>query len=123
MQPLDLAETEIRPQPPLVDCWYLTGPTASGKTAVAIGLAKRLNAEIISLDSMTLYREMNIGTAKPTARQREEVPHHLLDIVRLAKARLAPLHINDRAEAAAEWATATNIEGHQIERAAGYFRR
>jgi tRNA dimethylallyltransferase len=66
---------------PVRDCWYLTGATASGKTSVGIELAKLLNAEIISLDSMSVYREMNIGTAKPTDEQRAEVPHHLLDVV------------------------------------------
>ena len=66
---------------PVRDCWYLTGATASGKTGVGIELAKLLNAEIISLDSMAVYREMNVGTAKPTNEQRAEVPHHLLDVV------------------------------------------
>jgi len=47
------------------DCWFLTGATAVGKTAVGIALAQRLDAEIISLDSMALYRGMDIGTAKP----------------------------------------------------------
>jgi tRNA dimethylallyltransferase len=68
-------------QPPLARVWYLTGPTASGKTPLAVGLAKRLEAEIISLDSMAIYRGMDIGTAKPTVRERAEVPHHLLDII------------------------------------------
>ena len=45
---------------------YLTGPTASGKTAVGVALARRLDAEIVALDSATLYRGMDIGTAKPT---------------------------------------------------------
>lgn len=63
------------------DCWFLTGATAVGKTAVGIALAQRINAEIISLDSMTIYRGMDIGTAKPTPDQRAIVPHHLLDIV------------------------------------------
>lgn len=62
-------------------CWFLTGPTASGKTALGLELARRLDAEIISLDSMAIYRGMDIGTAKPTAEQRAQVPHHLLDIV------------------------------------------
>ena len=66
---------------PVKDCWFLTGPTASGKTAAGIDLARRLDAEIISLDSMTIYREMNIGTAKPSDEQRSAVPHHLIDIV------------------------------------------
>ncbi len=59
----------------------LVGPTASGKTSVGLELAERLNAEIISLDSMALYRQMNIGTAKPTAEQRARVPHHLIDVL------------------------------------------
>ena len=63
------------------DCWYLTGPTASGKTTVGIELALLLNAEIISLDSMALYREMDIGTAKPTRDELARVPHHLLDLL------------------------------------------
>jgi tRNA dimethylallyltransferase len=67
--------------PPAIDCWYLTGPTAGGKTGVGLTLAKLLKAEIISLDSMALYRGMDIGTAKPTAAQREETPHHLIDIL------------------------------------------
>jgi tRNA dimethylallyltransferase len=64
-----------------IDCWYLTGPTASGKTAVGIELARLLNAEIISLDSMAVYRGMDIGTAKPTADERQAAPHHLIDIL------------------------------------------
>lgn len=63
------------------DCWFLSGPTASGKTRVALKLAELLNAEIISLDSMAIYRGMNIGTAKPTVEERKAVPHHLIDIV------------------------------------------
>lgn len=62
-------------------CWFLAGPTASGKSAVAILLAERHGAEIIALDSMTLYRGMDIGTAKPTAAERARVPHHLFDIL------------------------------------------
>ncbi len=63
------------------DCWFLTGATAVGKTNVGIALAQRLNAEIISLDSMAIYRGMDIGTAKPPRALRELVPHHLIDIV------------------------------------------
>lgn len=66
---------------PLRDAWYLTGPTASGKTRVGLELAERLKAEIISLDSMAIYRGMDVGTAKPLAPDRLRVPHHLLDIV------------------------------------------
>jgi len=66
---------------PVRDCWYLTGATASGKTSVGIELAKQLDAEIISLDSMSVYREMDIGTAKPTTDELAAVPHHLIDLV------------------------------------------
>lgn len=64
-----------------IDCWYLTGVTAVGKTAVAMELARRLDAEVLSLDSMAVYRGMEIGVAKPTAAQRAAVPHHLIDLV------------------------------------------
>lgn len=60
---------------------YLTGPTASGKTAVGVCLAERLEAEVIALDSMTLYRGLDIGTAKPTVAERRGVPHHLIDVL------------------------------------------
>ncbi len=59
----------------------VTGPTASGKTALAIELAKRMKGEIISCDSMQIYRGMDIGTAKPTAEELAQVPHHLIDIL------------------------------------------
>ena len=60
---------------------YLTGPTGSGKTAVGVALARRLGAEVIALDALTLYRGMDIGTAKPTIEERGGVPHHLLDVL------------------------------------------
>ena len=60
-------------------CWFLTGPTASGKSAMAMALAEKIDAEIISLDSMAIYREMDIGTAKPAPSERM-IAHHLLDI-------------------------------------------
>jgi tRNA dimethylallyltransferase len=59
----------------------LTGPTACGKTALALELAGRLGAEIVALDSMTVYRGMDVGTAKPTAAERARVPHHLIDVL------------------------------------------
>ena len=62
------------------NCWFLTGATATGKTTIGIRLAKRLNAEIVSLDSMAIYRGMDIGTAKPTREQQKEAPHHQIDI-------------------------------------------
>ena len=59
----------------------VAGPTASGKSALALQLAKALDGEIVNMDSMQLYRRMDIGTAKPTADERAEAPHHLLDIL------------------------------------------
>ena len=64
-----------------LSCWYLTGPTASGKSRVGVKLAQRIGAEIIAMDSMTVYREMDVGTAKPDMEQRSGVPHHLIDVV------------------------------------------
>ncbi|HEY5765977.1 MAG TPA: isopentenyl transferase family protein, partial [Candidatus Deferrimicrobiaceae bacterium] len=58
----------------------LSGPTASGKTDAAMALARRLPLEIVSADSMQVYRGLDIGTAKPTPGERREVPHHLIDI-------------------------------------------
>lgn len=62
-------------------CWFLAGPTACGKTAVGVALAERIGAEVLALDSMTLYRGMDVGTAKPTVDERRGVPHHLLDLL------------------------------------------
>jgi tRNA dimethylallyltransferase len=62
-------------------CWFLAGPTASGKSALALEMARRLGGEIVSMDSMAIYRRMDIGTAKPSLAERREVPHHLVDIV------------------------------------------
>lgn len=59
---------------------FLMGPTASGKTALALEIAKRLNVEIISVDSAMVYRGMDIGTSKPSVLERGSVPHHLIDI-------------------------------------------
>ncbi len=59
----------------------ILGPTAAGKSTLAMALARRLGAEILSVDSMQVYRGMDIGTAKPTAAERAEVAHHLIDVV------------------------------------------
>lgn len=59
----------------------IAGPTGSGKTGLGIEIAKRYNGEIISADSMQIYKEMNIGTAKPSKEEMEGIPHHLMDIV------------------------------------------
>jgi tRNA dimethylallyltransferase len=66
-----------RPGPVLA----LVGPTASGKTALALELAPRLGAEVVSADAMLVYRGMDVGTAKPTPQERARVPHHLVDLV------------------------------------------
>ena len=58
----------------------IAGPTASGKTALAVELAKELNGEVISCDSMQVYKHMDIGTAKPTAEEMQGIPHHMLDV-------------------------------------------
>jgi len=57
------------------------GPTASGKTRLALDLARVLPLEVVSVDSAQVYRDMNVGTAKPSAAQRAAVPHHLIDII------------------------------------------
>jgi tRNA dimethylallyltransferase len=84
------------------DCWFLTGATATGKTGVALELAGRLGAEIVSLDSMTIYRGMDIGTAKPTPRERAIVPHHLLDIVEPADEYSVAQYVEDAAATVTE---------------------
>lgn len=59
----------------------VVGPTASGKTALAIGLAEKFDGEVIACDSRTVYRYMDIGAAKPTTQEQKGVPHHMLDVV------------------------------------------
>ena len=61
-------------------CWVLTGPTASGKTSLSIKLAKKYDCEIVCMDSMQIYKRMDIGTAKPTVEEMEGIPHHMLDV-------------------------------------------
>jgi len=75
----DLDSTTLAaPRPPVV---VVTGPTGSGKSPLAIELAKHFEGEIVNADSMQVFRYMNIGTAKPSAEERLEVPHHLFDVV------------------------------------------
>ena len=69
--------TGPRPGPVLA----LVGPTAAGKTEIALEVAERLDAEVVSADAMLVYRGMDIGTAKPTPAERARVPHHLVDLV------------------------------------------
>jgi tRNA dimethylallyltransferase len=64
---------------------YIAGPTASGKSAVALLVAEQFGGEIISVDSMQVYRGMDIGTAKPTAEERARIPHHLIDVADLSE--------------------------------------
>jgi len=73
-----LVDREVQPEPPLI---VLCGPTASGKTALALTLAENFEGEIVSCDSVAVYRGMEIGTAKPTLDERARVQHHLIDIL------------------------------------------
>ena len=59
----------------------ICGPTASGKTALSIELAKKINGEIVSCDSMQIYKEMDIGTAKPTKEEMQEIPHYMINTI------------------------------------------
>jgi len=62
-------------------CWFLSGPTACGKSDVGLNLAMKLDAEIVALDSMSLYRGLDVGTAKPSSEARRSRPHHLIDVI------------------------------------------
>ena len=73
-----MSETDPLDRQPL---WCLVGPTASGKTALALDLCEELGAEVLSLDSMLVYRGLDIGTAKPSKCEQARVPHHLMDLV------------------------------------------
>src|SRR5438552_558264 len=64
---------------------FLAGPTGVGKSAVALLLAERLGGEIISVDSMQVYRGLDIGTAKPSPDERRRAPHHLIDVIDLTE--------------------------------------
>ncbi|WP_331836540.1 isopentenyl transferase family protein [Erysipelothrix piscisicarius] len=64
----------------------IAGVTASGKSSLAVSLAKELNGEIISADSVAVYKELNIGSAKPTEKEQDGISHHLIDIVSITDA-------------------------------------
>jgi tRNA dimethylallyltransferase len=81
---------------------FLAGPTAAGKSAVALALAEKIGGEIISVDSMQVYRGLDIGTAKPSPSERARVPHHLLDISDLHEAFDAAQFIRHAQRAVAE---------------------
>ncbi len=81
-EPMPPVAQQHQSLPPLIDdAIVLTGPTASGKSEIAIALAKRIGAEILSLDSIAVYRGMDIGTAKPSLAEQNQVTHHLIDLV------------------------------------------
>ncbi|MBW8863843.1 MAG: tRNA (adenosine(37)-N6)-dimethylallyltransferase MiaA, partial [Verrucomicrobia bacterium] len=81
---------------------FLAGPTAVGKSALALALAEKIGGEIISVDSMQVYRGLDIGTAKPTAEERRRVPHHLIDICNLNEAFDAAQFVHHAQQAVAE---------------------
>ena len=81
---------------------FLLGPTASGKTAVALALAERFPVEVVSVDSAQVYRGMDVGTAKPDAESRRRVPHHLVDILDPTEAYSAGRFRDDALRIAAE---------------------
>ena len=78
-----------------IKIYGVVGPTASGKTALAIELARRIDGEIICCDSMQIYKEMNIGTAKPTDEERAAVPHHMTDFLSPDKAYSCADYVRD----------------------------
>jgi len=87
------------------DCWFLSWPTASGKSALAPSLARRLEAEIISVDSMAVYRGLDVGTAKPSADDRRSIPHHLIDVVPASEPYSVARWLADAAAAVADCRT------------------
>lgn len=88
----------------------LVGPTAAGKTAVSLELARRLGAEIVSVDSMLVYRGMDIGTAKPTRDQRARIPHHLIDVAEPSE----PFSVARFQELARDAVAAIRDRGHRV---------
>jgi tRNA dimethylallyltransferase len=78
-------KTSAAPLPSSLSPLLLAGPTAAGKSAVALSLAEKLGGEIISVDSMQVYRGLDVGTAKPTLAERQRVTHHLIDILELTE--------------------------------------
>ena len=77
----NIQHSTFNPQPV-----FLAGPTAVGKSAIALLLAEHLGDEIISADSMQVYRGLDLGTAKPSPAERARVPHHLIDVCELHEA-------------------------------------
>jgi len=90
--------------------WFLVGATAVGKTAVGLALARLLDAEIVSLDSMAVYRGLDIGTAKPTPAERSAVRHHLVDILEPAQ----PFSLAEYVAAARQASAEIEGRGRQV---------
>lgn len=86
----------------MIKALAITGPTASGKTALSLEVARALGCEIISCDSMQIYRDMNIGTAKATEEERSVVPHHLIDLIDPSESYSAEQYRADAMSAAGE---------------------
>lgn len=80
----------------------MAGPTASGKTALAVELAEHLDGEIVNADSRQIYRGLDIGTAKPTAEERQRAPHHLLDVAGITERYSAGRYASDAGSAVAD---------------------
>ena len=76
----------------------ILGPTASGKSSLALFLAKRYGAQIVNADSMQIYRQMQIGTAKPSAKEREQIKHHMFDVVSVNEQYSAAQFVKDASE-------------------------
>ncbi|MFQ5960594.1 MAG: tRNA (adenosine(37)-N6)-dimethylallyltransferase MiaA [Candidatus Methylomirabilales bacterium] len=86
ISPVDVSSPEAVPVPPphaepLPFFVAIVGPTTAGKSAIAVELAKKVEGEIVALDSMQVYRLLDIGTAKPTSGEQQGIPHHLMDVV------------------------------------------
>ena len=90
-------------------CWVLSGPTASGKTALSLRLARAHQCEIICMDSMQIYRGMDIGTAKPTAEELAQAPHHMVDVADPRE----PFSVARYQEMAEECVRAIQSRGHR----------
>ncbi len=93
-----------------ITCRVLTGPTASGKTDVGIRLAREEGWDIICMDSMQIYRRMNIGTAKPTAWEMDGVPHHMIDICEPED----PYSVSDYRDAAEKLIQSLHQKGREV---------
>jgi tRNA dimethylallyltransferase len=76
---------KILTEPSMLPLVAILGPTASGKSALAVSLAERLGGEVVACDSTQVYRGFDIGTAKPSAAERRDIPHHMIDLVSLAE--------------------------------------